>query len=321
MISLKVDKDLTFCSFGDKSYNLNNLVTFNQFKDIYNISLYNSALNINFTTHGGIYKLPDKLPNNAIKIRFYGQNSNNSMDYINTKLGKLPDNTTFLTISGFKNLIEIPTLPDKLQFLNLSYCSISSLPEFTYNMTYININNLHNLTSLPELPPYLVGLICKNTSIIELPELPNSLETIDCSNNKIIKLPNKLPSNLELLNCGNNKLKYLPDTLGDFIIYADNNELVDIPESYLKYTGHPMVKPGYSFDNNPVNDMIEKYFKYGKQGWLYELKNYIEFRKKYQKKFVLKIENWFLNCKYNPKFKYCRNMLKKDYDNLYSHEN
>ena len=29
-----------------------------------------------------------------------------------------------------------------------------------------------------------------------------------------------------------------------------------------------------------------------------------------------KIENWFLKCKYNPKYKYCRDRLEKEYHNL-----
>ena len=30
------------------------------------------------------------------------------------------------------------------------------------------------------------------------------------------------------------------------------------------------------------------------------------------------IENWFLKCKYNPKYKYCRNFIKKGYDECYN---
>ncbi len=33
---------------------------------------------------------------------------------------------------------------------------------------------------------------------------------------------------------------------------------------------------------------------------------YIEYEKKCLKKFISKIENWFLECKYNPKYKYCQ---------------
>lgn len=32
-----------------------------------------------------------------------------------------------------------------------------------------------------------------------------------------------------------------------------------------------------------------------------------------QKEYVKKIENWFLECKYNPKYTYCRRKVMEDY--------
>ncbi len=34
-------------------------------------------------------------------------------------------------------------------------------------------------------------------------------------------------------------------------------------------------------------------------------------------KFANKIGNWFLECKYNPQYKYCQNRLNSEYDELY----
>ena len=31
-----------------------------------------------------------------------------------------------------------------------------------------------------------------------------------------------------------------------------------------------------------------------------------------------KIENWYLDCKYNPKYLYCRERVMKEYDELYT---
>ena len=86
-----------------------------------------------------------------------------------------------------------------------------------------------------------------------MPELPSSL---DCCNN-LIKLP-EIPERLEILHCTNNKLKYLPESLGDTCIYAQNNQLVDILDSFLNFKGHPMVISDYSFACNPVYDIIKK---------------------------------------------------------------
>ena len=38
--------------------------------------------------------------------------------------------------------------------------------------------------------------------------------------------------------------------------------------------------------------------------------------KKYKKQSNI-IGEWFLDCKYNPKYKYCRNMVNRGYDSLY----
>ena len=37
------------------------------------------------------------------------------------------------------------------------------------------------------------------------------------------------------------------------------------------------------------------------------------FRKKYS---VLKIEKWFLECRYNPEYNYCRWLVNQEYDKL-----
>ena len=62
---------------------------------------------------------------------------------------------------------------------------------------------------------------------------------------------------------------------------------------------------------NPICIYINTYF----DG---DTKKYFEHHKKTKKQFINKIENWFLDCKYNPKYKYCRKRLMKEYDDLYN---
>ena len=61
--------------------------------------------------------------------------------------------------------------------------------------------------------------------------------------------------------------------------------------------------------NNTISENIDKYFK---RDW----KKYREFQHSIFKKFANKIGNWFLECKYNPKYKYCQRRLTKEYDEL-----
>ena len=37
-----------------------------------------------------------------------------------------------------------------------------------------------------------------------------------------------------------------------------------------------------------------------------------------ESQFVNKIGDWFLECKYNPKYKYCQDTVNREYDDLVS---
>ena len=141
-----------------------------------------------------------------------------------------------------------------------------------------------NLSSLPKLPNSIHELWCSNNNLSRLPELPNSLTKLCCSNNCLAILP-ELPNSIIYLNCSYNLLSSLPELPNSsiFIYYHDN--------------------PIYIHIENYFNSDRNKYFKY------YEHMKRI---------FSNKIGNWFLECKYNPKYLYCRKRLMKEYDELYN---
>jgi len=62
--------------------------------------------------------------------------------------------------------------------------------------------------------------------------------------------------------------------------------------------------------NNPICDYIKKYFNF-------DWKQFREFQHKTLKTFANKIGSWFLDCKYNPKYKYCQNRLKEEFKDAY----
>ena len=200
-----------------------------------------------------------------------------------------------LTIIGFTNMHYLPKLPDSISWLTILRCGVLELPK------------------LPEHLNNLCVMYCY--SLEKMPSLPMELEMLDCDYNNLIELP-EIPKSVEIIRCSYNKLKYLPESLGNTCIYAEHNKLIDIPDSFLNFKGYPMMIPGFSFDNNPINDLIIKYFMV-KNRWLSPIGNYINFRKKYQKRFVSKIENWYLECKYNPEYKYCRDRLEIEYNDMF----
>jgi hypothetical protein len=103
-----------------------------------------------------------------------------------------------------------------------------------------------------------------------------------CSNNKLNRLP-EIPRKVKYCYCVNNNI----------------NELPDMPEN-LQNIG---------FADNPIRDFIDTYFD-GRT------RLYFEWKDSYKKIYANKLSNWFLDCKYNPKYKYCRDRVNEEYDEL-----
>ena len=100
---------------------------------------------------------------------------------------------------------------------------------------------------------------------------------------EILKLDNY--NDIIYINCINNKLSSLPE----------------LPNSlnHIEYS------------NNPIYKYIKNYFD-GKTI------NYFEYHNNIKIIFSNKIGNWYLDCKYNPKYLYCRKRLMKEYEELYN---
>ena len=115
----------------------------------------------------------------------------------------------------------------------------------------------------------------------------NAIIYIDSFNNNVSSLP-ELPNSLEILCCTNNNLYSLPE----------------LPISLIHF----------NYYNNPIHTHIAKYFSA-------DYKIYFEYQNNTIKRvFANKIGNWYLDCKYNPKYLYCRNRLMEEYGKLYSDE-
>ena len=73
----------------------------------------------------------------------------------------------------------------------------------------------------------------------------------------------------------------------------------------------------FIYESNPIHKTIMN--QKGKNKFGQKTYIYLE-RMKKNKPYVLKIEEWFLDCKYNPKYKYCKDRLLKEYKELYEEE-
>ena len=217
-------------------------------------------------------------------------------NYYNNKITiSMVNKYTELQYYSFEELLKLENYND-ITFIVCSNMNLTELPELPSNLTHLHCE-YNKLTKLPKLPNGLINLYCNNNKLSKLPELPNKLYRLDCENNELINLP-QIPNSVKELNCNSNRLLTLPILTEDFEYY------------HLKCL------------NNPVDDFIWKYFKplaigkYKKRlnrpRYLYNMWN-----REWQQKFVRKIENWFLECKYNPKYKFCRKRLILEYEELY----
>lgn len=153
---------------------------------------------------------------------------------------------------------------------------------YDYNkITHINCCNC-NINNLPKLPNKLKELRCNYNNLEELPDIPLGVKYLSCKHNKLKKIP-KLPEGIEEFYCKNNYINSINKSILNVI--------------FLNYAV------------NPIYDIITKYFNGN-------IKRYLEFIDISKKKYANKIGEWFLNCKYDPKYKYCRNRLLNEYNQL-----
>jgi len=181
------------------------------------------------------------------------------------------------TCDSFDELIQLDNYNDIIK-IHCDHNELTTLPKLPNNLEKLCCS-YNQLTMLPKLPNSLEELRCYYNQLTLLPELPNSLEKLSCFYNQLTILP-ELPTNLEELGCGSNRLTFLPklpNSLNDF--YYDNN-------------------PVYYYIHDKFGGNMELYYKENKI-------------------FANKIGEWFLECKYNPEYKYCRDRVDKEYDKLF----
>jgi Leucine-rich repeat (LRR) protein len=194
-------------------------------------------------------------------------------------------------------LTVLPTLPNSLRYLYCFNNLLKVLPTLPNSLEYLYC--YHNkITVLPTLPNSLIHLWCYYNKITVLPYLPNSLTHLYCYYNRLTLLPT-LPQNLEYFDCSSNLLKLLP-TLPNSLthLYCNNIFLAFLPK---------------------FRDSLEHKFYYDNPvAWYIRDKcdNNLDVYHRVNEIFATKLVKWYLNCRENPIFKFCRRRLDRDYDAL-----
>jgi hypothetical protein len=165
------------------------------------------------------------------------------------------------------------------------------------NITFIDCGN-NELKVLPQLPRDLETLWCENNNLELLPVLPKGIKELYCYSNQLKFLPS-LPNGLITLWCFNNKLIILPILNKNLVeLYCNNNKLQITPKFHNNFDI-------IDCTINPVDTYIKD--KCGGNLEIYHRENEI---------FANKLVRWYLDCRENPIFKFCRTRLDKEYDDL-----
>ena len=284
---------------------------------------------IRFSFNGNI---PFQTVNNLSE--FYKLPNFDNIQYLNIcnrnlyKMPKLPKNLKDLVCcSNF--LTSVGKLPKTLEVLYCNCNCIKSLPKnLPPNLKLLYIEN-NQLTKLSNLPDSIEHLSANHNKLIEINNWPKSLNTASLSFNNIKNLPDEFPPDLETFTCIKNKLKFIPKLPNSMqYISVACNKIKALPENieaiyFEACFGHNQINDipydldlsiNYHLYGNPIGRKIYRYF-----GGCMD--DYMDFKKKMLTLYANKIGEWFLKCKYDPQYKYCRNQVMKQYTEIFKEEN
>jgi len=140
--------------------------------------------------------------------------------------------------------------------------------------------------------------------LIKIPKLPDTLKRLICKQNYKLKEIPILPDSLQILYMEYCKMKHVPNIPNNILLITVNHPIVTVDENNLK-------EAGYAANNKEIylyspHEKILSTYHLDDNGELIVQWNAVRI-----------ISNWFIECKYNPKYKYCRERLQDEFDDLY----
>ena len=200
-----------------------------------------------------------------------------------------------------ENLTEFPmeilTLADSLEILDLSNNELSSLPDEIAQLTQLKIifasnNNFTILPSVLGLCPLLEMIGFKSNQITEVPaeSLPSQLRWLILTDNKITALPETLGNRprLQKLALAGNKLTHLPESMSQLnnleLLRLSANQLtafpmqlLDLPKlAWFAFAGNPFCQTNLHIESVPEvaskNYVLNEVLGQGASGVIYKAK-------------------------------------------------
>lgn len=211
--------------------------------------------------------------------------------------------------------LEILSLADSLEVLDLSNNDLTSLPDEMVELSKLKIlfasyNQFDHLPSVLGRLPNLEMIGFRANKISHIPEssLPKKLRWLTLTDNLIEKLPNSLGERprLQKLMLSGNKLRQLPQTLSQAhkleLIRISANRLTQCPEhlldlpnlAWLAFAGNPFCEDGNTNSFNQVPNVnskdytLENVLGQGASGIIYKAR-WHELKQEYAKDIAVKV--------------------------------
>lgn len=284
-------------------------------------------LNGNATKRPNFPHFPEQLEELIIYVHYYN-------------ITNLPTTLKYLNCEGSRFIKFNCELPPNLIEFNCSDCYIGAHIIYPHYNRFKQLcdncfvkredvygDNTKNMIiigndKIPKLPPKLKILKCGYNYIKELPELPSSLIYIDARSTCLEDLP------VSLQYCN---LSEWDDTKYAFDYYfTEYNIFGKKLRKKLKKKLGQVINPLYNFKYSDAMCSFnwDEYTYYDhkviKKGKPQKVKLTLlgaMMKRLKQLKSVSIIENWFLECKYNPTYGYCQRRLEKQYNDIYDEGN
>jgi Leucine-rich repeat (LRR) protein len=213
----------------ERTINVNNdclsvIMSFLPLKDIVNNDIFKSLL----SSHKRIRNTIETINDMQDIINTNGfTNIKCIVDFKNTFLDervidKFDNPKQIIKLIINNNFTSIPRTLYNLEYLDISYSNITTIPVELNNLIELNCNNSY-IKELPKLEK-IKKISCKRTNIKSIPEYLISLEELDCSSNNIKILPSNLRK-IKKLNCYETNIRVIP------------SEYINLEELNCEYTG------------------------------------------------------------------------------------
>ena len=241
---------------------------------------------------------------------------------------ELPKNLEIFIISNTK-IKSLPKLPDTLLRLNCGGNNITEITKLPPNLKILNcmLNKRINISC--ELPQSLIKFDCSYGKLKTLPKLPDNLLTLICHDNNLRELP-KLPQSLIILDCSRNMLEkvfHIPKEIKIFNVRDNPNlDITNISLIYIVILAGQCYTEDIDITNTKLRDNMIQCEYEDDLSFNWKCRSVHTYDEDIGAKYLNKmkndagkiIANWFLECKYNPKYKYCRDRLKKECEEFYT---